>query len=123
MIRMQTFKESTIRHSFKHCGLWPFNPTVICDPLRGNDGPDLVVYDQGREYELPEWDFNNPVPLHDQESRPETPPASSSTINSPPTTLTKLRQDILKAQKSIATFTEASTSASANIAKISRRLD
>ena len=55
-IRMQTFKESTVRHSFKHCGLWPFDPEVICKELRtvADDGPDLVVYDQGKQYELPE---------------------------------------------------------------------
>ena len=52
---MKTFKESTVRHSFKHCGLWPFDPEVICKELRLEDGPMLVVYDRGKEYELPEY--------------------------------------------------------------------
>lgn len=126
VIRMQTFKDTTVRHSFTRCGLWPCNSEVICQELRGDDGPDLVVYDQGKEIELPEWDPSQLPEYHDhdgQESRPETPPASSSTINSPPTTLTKLRQNISKAQKSIAALKEASTTASADTAKIARHLD
>ena len=119
-IRLQTFKDTTVQHSFKQCGLWPFNPEVICEPLRGDDGPDLVVYDQGREYELPDWNLDS---IPDLGSRLETPPASSSTINSPPTTLTKLRHNISKVQKSFATLAEASATASANAAKISQQLD
>ena len=125
-IRMQAFKDTTIRHSFKRCGLWPCNSEVIRQELRDDDGPDLVVYDQGKEIELPEWNPSQLPEYHDhegQEFTPETPPASSSTINSPPTTLTKLRQDISKAQKSIAALKEASTTASADTAKISRHLD
>lgn len=59
---------------------------------------------------------------HGQEPRPETPPASSSTINSPPTTLTKLQQYISKAQKSRDTFVKDSAAASIHTAKLSRRL-
>lgn len=122
-IRLQSFKDTTVRHSFKHCGIWPLDSEVICGPLRGDDGPDLVEYDQGKEHESPEWNFDQPPEYRDHESRPETPPASNSIINSPPTTLTKLRRDITKAQKSLATFTEASTAVSADVAKISRHLD
>ena len=125
-IRMQAFKDTTIRHSFKRCGLWPCNSEAICQELRDDDGPDLVVYDQGKEIELPEWNPSQLPEYHDHDGqafRPETPPASSSTIKSPPTTLTKLRQDISKAQKSIAALKEASTTASADTAKISRHLD
>ena len=122
-IRLRTFKDSTIRHSFKRCGLWPLNSEIICKELHGDDGPDLVVYDQGKDIELPDWNPSQLPEYHGQESRPETPPASSSTINSPPTTLTKLRQDISKAQKSLDTFFEASTAASIDTAKLSRRLD
>ena len=121
-IRMKTFKDTTIRHSFKRCGLWPCDSEVISQELRGEDGSDLVVYDQGREYELPEWNCNH-LPEYGQECRPETPPASSSTINSPPTTLTKLRQDITKAQKSMAALTEVSAAANADAGKIARHLD
>ena len=121
-IRLQTFKDTIVRHSFKHCGLWPFNPEVICKELRGDDGPVLVVYDQGKELELPEWGCNQLPEYHGQESRPETPPASSSTINSPPTTLTKLRQDISKARRSMAALTEASAAATADTGKIARHL-
>ena len=101
---MQTFTTSTVRHAFKHCGLWPFNPEVICQDLRPNDGPNLVVYDGGKEYELPEWDFSHcrPVPGEEGgvEEDPETPPpASSSTINSPPTTVAKLQKNITKARQ------------------------
>jgi hypothetical protein len=102
-VRTKTFKESTVRHSFKHCGLWPFDPEVICKELRPDNGPDLVVYDRGKEYELPEWDFNNSRPVEEGgvERDPETPPpASSSTINSPPTTVAKLQKNITKARKS-----------------------
>jgi hypothetical protein len=49
---MQTFTP-TVRHSFKHCGLWLFDPKVIYNELRPDDGPGLVVYDGGKEYELP----------------------------------------------------------------------
>jgi hypothetical protein len=122
-IRLETFKETTVRHSFKHCGLWPFNSEVICEPLRGDDGPDLVVYDQGKEYELPEWNFDDIPDPQGPESRPATPPASSSTINSPPTTLTKLRHDISKAQKSFTALSKASATASVDTAKIARHLD
>jgi hypothetical protein len=100
---MQTFTTSTVRHAFKHCGLWPFNPEVICQDLRPDDGPDLVVYDGGKEYELPEWDFNHSRPVEggDFKQDPETPPpASSSTINSPPTTVAKLQKNITKARES-----------------------
>ncbi|KAJ5798978.1 uncharacterized protein N7503_006483 [Penicillium pulvis] len=75
---------STVRHAFKHCGLWPFNPEVICQDLQPYDGPDLVVYDRGKEYELPEWNFHHsrPVPVEErgEEDRETPPPASSSTI-------------------------------------------
>ena len=118
-IRRQTFQDTTVWHSFKHCGLWPFNSEVICGPLRGYNELDLVVYDQGKEYELPDWNLDA---IPDLGSRLETPPASSSTINSPPTTVTKLRKKISKAQKSLATFAEASATASADVAKISRHL-
>jgi hypothetical protein len=100
---MQTFTPSTVRHSFKHCGLWPFDPEVICKELRPDDEPDLVVYDGGKEYELPEWDFNHSRPVEggDFKQDPETPPpASSSTINSPPTTVAKLQKNIIKARES-----------------------
>lgn len=103
-VRMQTFTTSTVRHAFKHCGLWPFNPEVICQDLQPYDGPDLVVYDRGKDYELPEWDFHHsrPVPVEERgEGDPETPPpASSSTINSPPTTVAKLQKNITKARES-----------------------
>ena len=123
-IRMQTFKDSTVRHSFKRCGLWPFDPELICKELRDDndddDETDLVVYDQGKEYELPEW---GEKPAEPGESPPETPPASSSTINSPPTTLKKLRQDVSKVQKSTATLKEASAAATTNAAKLERHLN
>ena len=54
-IRRRTFQDTTVRRSFKHCGLWPFNSEVICGPLRGDNELDLVVYDQGKEYDLPRW--------------------------------------------------------------------
>ncbi|KAJ5471445.1 hypothetical protein N7530_008802 [Penicillium desertorum] len=92
----------TIRHSFKRCGLWSFDPEVICKGLRDDhdEETDLVVYDQGKEYELPEW---GEKPVESEEYLPETSPASSSIINSPPT-LKKLRQDVSNVQKSIATL-------------------
>ena len=118
---MQIFKETTVRHLFKRCGLCPFDSEVICKDLRADEDkePDLVVYDQGKQYELPEW---NQQPL-DQDSRLETPPASSSTINSPPMTSTKLRQDISKARKNFAAFTESSATIHADVAKISQYID
>ena len=122
-VRRRTFKDTTVRHSFKRCGLWPCNFEVICQQLRGVDGPDLVVYDQGKEIELPEWDPGQLPAYHDQDPRPETPPASSSSISSPPTTLKKLRRDISKAQKSFSAFKEASAVAGADAAKVSRHLD
>lgn len=110
MVRMQTFTPSTVRHAFKHCGLWPFNSEVICQELRLDDGPDLVVYDGGKEYELPEWDFDHSRPVEEGSiegeenlqyaSIPGTPPASSSTINSPPKTIEKLQKNITKARES-----------------------
>jgi hypothetical protein len=107
VVRMQTFTIPTVRHAFKHCGLWPFDPEVICKELRPDDGPDLVVYDRGKEYELPEWDFNHSQPVGDGEDAsiprtpiPGTPPASSSTINSPPMTVAKLQKNIAKARGS-----------------------
>jgi hypothetical protein len=33
-IRQQTFKETTIKSSFKRCGIWPFEPDVILDQLK-----------------------------------------------------------------------------------------
>jgi hypothetical protein len=121
---MQTFKESTIRHAFKSYGLWPFDPEVICKELRPDDGPMLVVYDRGKEYELPEYG-NWPESEGEGEgegglsdaSYPKTPPASSSTINSPPTTLTKLRKNITKIKKS---FPDSTTP---EILKLKRRLE
>ncbi|KAJ6109953.1 hypothetical protein N7486_002188 [Penicillium sp. IBT 16267x] len=102
-----TFTPSTVRHSFKHCGLWPFDPEVICKDLRLDDGPDLVVYDRGKEYKLPQRDFNHSRLVEEGEEGdivegdPETPPpASSSTINSPPTTVAKLQKNIAKARES-----------------------
>jgi hypothetical protein len=72
---MQTFTTSTVRYAFKHCGLWPFNPEVTCEHLRLDDGPDLVVYDRGKEYELPEWDFDHSRPVEEGgvKGDPETP--------------------------------------------------
>jgi hypothetical protein len=121
---MQTFKESTVRHAFKRCGLWPFDPEVVCKELRPDDEPILVVYDGDEEYELPEYG-NWPEPEVEGEggrglsdtSRPETPPASSSTINSPPTTLAKLRENITKVKKS---FPDSTTP---EILKLKRRLE
>jgi hypothetical protein len=117
---MKTFKESTVRHSFKHCGLWPFDPEVICKDLRQDDVPDLVVYDGGKEYELPKWDFNHSRPVVEgegdlQDTTP--PPASSSTANSPPKTLTKLRDKITKARER---FPDSPT---AEFLKLKRRLE
>jgi hypothetical protein len=74
--------------------------------LRPDDRPDLVVYDRGKEYELPEWDFNQSQLVGEREdvsidSIPRTPPpASSSTINSPPTTIQKLQKNIIKVRES-----------------------
>jgi len=117
---MQTFTTSTVRHAFKHCGLWPFNPEVICKDLRPDDVPDLVVYDRGKEYELPEWDFNHSRPVEEGsvEGDPETPPpASSSTINSPPTTVAKLEKNIAKARESFP------DNASPELNKLKRRVE
>ena len=102
-VRMQTFIASTVRHSFKHYGIWPFDPEVVCKELRLDEGPDLVVYDRGKEYELPEQDFNYSRLVEEGgvERDLETPPtASSSTINSPPTTVAKLQKNITKARES-----------------------
>ena len=117
-VRMQTFKESTIRHSFKRCGLWPCNGEVICEELHPDLGPDLVVYDRDREYDLSVWgncsaELGGSPPA----GRPEHPPASSSTINSPPTTLKKLRKNISKTKKNLTDNTTP------DLAKLKHRLE
>jgi hypothetical protein len=38
-IRQQTFKETTIKSSFKRCGIWPFEPDVILDQLKPVETP------------------------------------------------------------------------------------
>jgi hypothetical protein len=122
-VRTKTFKELTVRHSFKHCGLWPFDPEVICKDLRP-DVQDLVVYDRGKEYKLPEWDFSHSRPVGEgsiegeedlQDATP--PPASSSTVNSPPKTIIKLREKITKARER---FPDSPT---ADFLKLQRRLE
>jgi hypothetical protein len=97
---------------------------VICKDLRPDDGLDLVVYDRGNEYELPQWDFNHSLPVEEREEGdviegdPETPPpASSSTINSSPTTVAKLQKNIAKARESFP------DNASPEINKLKRRVE
>lgn len=118
-IRIQTFTGSAVRHSFKDCGIWPFDPEVICEELRGDTGSDLVAYDRGKEYELGECGRGEDEDENASDaSQPQTPPlASSSTINSPPTTVTKLRQNICKVRKSFP------ANPTPDLAKIQRRLE
>jgi hypothetical protein len=86
--------------------------------------PDLVVYNGGKKYKLPEWDFNHSRPVGEgsveggedlQDATP--PPASSSTVNSPPKTLTKRREKITKARER---FPDSPT---ADFLKLQRRLE
>ena len=119
---MQTFTGSTIRHSFKRCGIWPLDSEVICKELRGDDdGRVLAIYDGDDEHELPEWgSWREDEGKGKDASQPRTPsplPASSSTINSPPTTVAKLRKNISKVQKSF------SSTSNPDLAKIQRRLE
>jgi hypothetical protein len=121
-VRMQTFTDSTIRHSFRGCGIWPFNPEAVCQELRGDDESDntLVFYDGDQEYDEPPWGIGEEEEEEEGEhGRLETPPppASSSTINSPPTTVAKLRKNIAKVKKSFP------SNLSPDISKLQRRLE
>jgi hypothetical protein len=83
-IRMQTFKDRTIRHSFAERGIYPFQPKLVVDSLKKAKEP------------TPELRIHGETP----------PPPSSSPTSSPPTTISKLRQSINKAQNALQDLTE-----------------
>jgi hypothetical protein len=93
-IRMQTFKQRTIRSAFADRGIYPYNPQKVIQPLLDQKSPTP---------ELQIWDGNTP------------PPASSST-NSPPHTIRTLRRSINKAQNVLQASSELNQS-------LIRRLD
>lgn len=46
-IRVKVFTSRTIRSSFRCCGLWPFKPSVVLDPLRAkfkSPSPEMEVW-------------------------------------------------------------------------------
>ena len=72
-IRLQAFKDRTIRSSFADRGIYPFKPKVVLDPLK-EALPSIPV-----------------LKIHES-----TPPLSSSATNSPPQTVQKLRRYVRK---------------------------
>jgi hypothetical protein len=88
-VRMQAFKQRTIRNSFTERGIYPLNPDLVLEPLHAARSPTP---------ELQIWDGNRVL---DRFTPGKTPPISSSTTNSPPTTVTKLRRSINKAKKAL----------------------
>jgi hypothetical protein len=78
-VRIQTFKDRTIRHSFAERGIYPFQPDLVLEPLKRAKEP------------TPELRIHRDTP----------PPPSSSATNSPPTTISKLRRSINKAQNAL----------------------
>lgn len=75
-IRLQTFKQRTIRSAFADRGIYPLNSAKIIDPLVKARSPTPT---------LKGWEQ-------------DTPPPGSSSTNSPPGTIRTLRRSIKKAE-------------------------
>lgn len=64
-VRKEAFTSGTIRSSFRKCGIWPFNPSVVLEPL------------QAKEIPIPDIQVFGDDPRWSDEPRPRTPPISS----------------------------------------------
>lgn len=89
-IRLQTFKDRTIRSSFIDRGIYPLKPEVVIDPLKEALPSIPVLKIHKGTPEAPEG----------------TPPLSSSATNSPPQTLPKLRRHVNKINRTITKLKE-----------------
>jgi hypothetical protein len=99
-VRFDTFKSRTIRAGFADRGIWPLNIELILKKLEAPDNGSILVMKDGVD------------PLRSS-------PTIASTI-SPPRTVPRLRQKIIKAQKSLTEITDFLDSVSPSL---SRRLD
>jgi len=57
-IRHQTFKESTIKSSFKKTGIWPFNPEIVLQKLKEFEPPHHTPPPQNQDDPV-WWDFRS----------------------------------------------------------------
>lgn len=79
-IRNRTFKQQTIRDSFKSTGIYPFDPALIVDPI---------------------WKNWVETPIIDIPSQSPEIPSSDLEINTPPTTVRTLSRSIKKIDKKL----------------------
>lgn len=91
-IQVKAFTSRTIRSSFRHCGLWPFRPSVVLDPLR--------VKFRSPSPEMEFWYGEDGGP-HGTSSR------SPSSNSSSPKTLQNLRRSINKTKAALDEFGDA----------------
>ena len=57
-IRHQTFKELTIKSSFKKTGIWPFNPEIVLQKLKEFEPPHHTPPPQNQDNPV-WWDFRS----------------------------------------------------------------
>lgn len=99
-IQRNAFKSRTIRSSFRRCGLWPFNPSIVLDKLKakiGSSTPEMEIW-------------------HGEGGGPHgTPPKSPSSTSSSPKTLQNLCRSIDKVQATLGEFGGALDAMSPNL--------
>lgn len=100
-VRMDTFKQRSIRGAFAEIGIYPFNPDLIVEPLT-----------------QAEWDACSDLRCMIVTRLP--PPSSS--INSPPDTLPKLRRSVNKIRKTIKDLADTGKELAAIGDTLNRRL-